>query len=60
MTTAADLIRCDSFNRGRFAVLVNGGVLIRCRTRTEQRKLVRDSANPLNPYKCIARRWRRR
>lgn len=53
------MIRCDSFDRGRYAVLVNGGVLIRCRTKTERRKLVRDSANEGNPYKCVARRWKR-
>lgn len=54
------MIRIDSSDRGRYAVLVNGSVLCRCRTRTEQRALVRASADPLNPYKCVARRWRRR
>lgn len=53
------MIRLDQPGRGRYAVLVNGGVLIRCRTKTEQRVLVRASADPLNPYKCVARRWRR-
>lgn len=52
-------IHIDSPQRGRFAVLVNGSVLIRCRTRSEQRRLVRDSAVEGNPYKCVARRWRR-
>jgi len=55
-----DLIRIDSPGRGRYAVLVAGGVLIRCRTKTERRALVRASSDVMNPYKSVARRWRRK
>jgi hypothetical protein len=53
------IIRIDHHARGRYAVLVGAGVLIRIRTKTERRNLVRASADPGNPYKCVARRWRR-
>lgn len=54
-----EIIRVDSPQRGRWAVLVAGSVLCRCRTKTEARTLARMSADEGNPYKCVVRRWRR-
>lgn len=57
----ADQIRLflDSANRGRWAVKC-GDLLIRCRTKSEARRLHRIAqGDPLHPYKCVVRRWHR-
>jgi hypothetical protein len=52
--------RIASDHGGRYAALVGDGVLLRCRTKREVRRLMADN-HPFNPYVVRAlRRWRRR
>lgn len=52
--------RIDSGHGGRYAALVGGGVLIRCRTKREVHRLMAEN-HPSNPYVVRAlRRWGRR
>lgn len=53
------MIRIDQPERGRYAVYVGGGVLIRVRRKSQARRL-RGQNEPRNPY-VVRRvlRWRR-
>lgn len=52
--------RIEDGNRGRWAVLV-GELLVRCRTKSEAKRFFRHGQNdPMHPYKCVVRRWRRK
>lgn len=53
------MIRIDNGDGGRWAILVGDGVLIRLRSLSDARRRMRESADPMNPYKCVVRRWKR-